>query len=605
MRWIVPGACEVRATDHRSGCCPTGSSRRGRRAADSSSRSVVLSSLLVLVAAPAPALAASDASIAGVVREAGGPLAGATVRVQATPNSALSDANGRFTLGGLVPGAPVTVSAWKDGYYATKVDGVVPPATSVSVTLTRYQTNDDPSYRWLFPTGPGSCVGCHPDVVAIWTSTDAHARSATNHRFLTMYNGTDVDGNASPLTRYVYIPDYGRVPLPPDASKPYFGPGYRLDFPSTRGNCAACHTPGAAIDDPYGVDPNLVTEADRFGIHCDFCHKVAGVKVDPATGRPYRGRPGVMSMDVRRPFTGDPARPQLFFGSFDDPNAASGDSYLPLETESRFCAGCHFGVFWDVVVYDSYGEWLDSPYSLPGTGQTCQQCHMPSPTLVNGVPLRNIAPGNGGVDRDPASIHAHTFPGSLSLDLLTNAVRLDARARMEAGRVTASVTVTNDRTGHHVPTDSPLRQMILLVRAFDAAGEQLAQLSGPRIPSWGGAGDPQKGCLAGLPGKGFAKILQELWTEVAPTGAYWNQTRLLSDTRLAAFASDSSAYAFEASGERPFSVEVTLLYRRAFKALADQKKWSDPDIVMASRRFVVGRPKEPVEPVDGLQGGER
>jgi len=59
----------------------------------------------------------------------------------------------------------------------------------------------------------------------VWLDNDAHGRSAVNPRFLSMYNGTDVHGNQSPLTRFGYSRDYGRFPLPPDLSQPYFGPG--------------------------------------------------------------------------------------------------------------------------------------------------------------------------------------------------------------------------------------------------------------------------------------------------------------------------------------------------------------------------------------------
>jgi hypothetical protein len=34
--------------------------------------------------------------------------------------------------------------------------------------------------------------------------------------------------------------------------------------------------------------------------------------------------------------------------------------------------------------------------------------------------------------------------------------------------------------------------------------------------------------------QGLCEILSELWTEISPTGAYWNPTRLESDTRLPA-----------------------------------------------------------------------
>ena len=76
-----------------------------------------------------------------------------------------------------------------------------------------------------------------------------------------------------------------------------------------------------------------------------------------------------------------------------------------------------------------------------------------------------------------------------------------------------------------VPTDSPLRHLILLVQATGAGGQALPQIEGPRLPDWCG---PQ----AGLPGKAYARVLAELWTEISPSGAYWNPTRALSDNRI-------------------------------------------------------------------------
>ncbi|MEW5733497.1 MAG: G8 domain-containing protein [Thermodesulfobacteriota bacterium] len=88
----------------------------------------------------------------------------------------------------------------------------------------------------------------------------------------------------------------------------------------------------------------------------------------------------------------------------------------------------------------------------------------------------------------------------------------------------------------------------------------------------------------GVPGRAYAKVLEELWTGVSPTGAYWNHTRLVSDNRIAAGASDTTEYTFEKPAGNPATVRVRLLYRRAFKALMDQKKWKDvPDILMAEQ----------------------
>ncbi len=522
-----------------------------------------------------------------VVDQDGAPVAGAQVSIQATTRTALTDAEGRFSMSGLDNGQPLTVSAWKDKYYCAGQASVIPPASGIHLVLRLVQTNDNPTYTWVPPTGENSCYSCKPGVTQVWLDNDAHGKSAVNPRFLSMYNGTDLQGHHSPLTRYADTRDYGRVPLPPDLSQPYFGPGYKLDFPTTAGNCAACHIPGAAIDNPYGVDPNQVSGVDKFGIHCDFCHKIGGVLLDPQTSLPYAEMPGVLSLDLRRPFPADKQRYQLFFGTFADDNVPMEDTRLPLISQGQFCAACHYGIFWNTLVYNSYGEWLQSPYSDPKTGKTCQDCHTPSPTLLDGKPLTNVAPGKGGVERDPLAIHAHTFPGASSLPLLQNALTMTVDARRPAGQLSVTVKITNDKTGHDVPTDLPLRHLILLVEATNPQGQPLTFLQGETVPIWGGVGDPAQGYYAGLPGKVFAKVLAELWTELSPSGAYWNPTRLVSDNRLAPYASDTSLYVFGMPAQGEATIHVRLIYRRAYRSLADQKDWDIPDIVMAEKTIIV------------------
>jgi hypothetical protein len=528
-----------------------------------------------------PAAIPRDPFVKGIIVDTNGdPVSGATVRIQATTLSTSSDANGGFTLNGLQAGSILNVSAWKEGYYCAIAQDVVPPQADVRLELRLYQTNDNPSYRWVPPTGDNSCFSCKPAVTQIWLENDTHGKSGSNLRFLSMYNGTDIHGNLSPLTRRISTRDYGSVPLPPDLSKPYYGPGYKLDFPANTGNCATCHIPAAAIDQPYNVDPNQVSDLDRkFGIHCDFCHKIAKVKLSPETQMPYPNMPGVLSMDIRRPFPEDKDRYQLFFGTFDDDNVPLEDTRLPLIEQSQFCAPCHFGVFWDTLVYNSYGEWLASPYSNPQSGKTCQQCHTPAPSILDGQKLTNVAPGKGGVERSPNTIHAHTFPGAASQELLQNAVTMTAESRPEGDRVAVNVSITNDLTGHHVPTDSPLRHLILLVEALDLSDQPLELLEGSTVPDWGGVGDPAEGYYAGLPGKAYAKVLTELWTEISPSGAYWNQTRIESDNRLAAFETDQQSFLFSAP-KGTAKIEVKLIYRRAYKSLMDQKGWDFPDILM-------------------------
>ena len=198
----------------------------------------------------------------------------------------------------------------------------------------------------------------------------------------------------------------------------------------------------------------------------------------------------------------------------------------------------------------------------------------------------------GGLARDPATIFAHRMPGAADRELLSNAVTLSLEARQSKDAVRVKVTVTNDLTGHHVPTDSPLRHMILVVTGEDGNGRGLDFVSGPTLPDWCGVGEPAEGNYAGLPGKAFAKILEESWTKISPTAAYWNPTRVVSDTRLGAFETDLSEYAFSVPGPEPVRVEARLLYRRAYKDLMALKGWNAPDILMEKETVVLDPPPD-------------
>ena len=529
-------------------------------------------------------------TVSGFVRDANGPVAGATVRVKATENKALTNVEGHFVLSDLSPNESVVLTAWAEGYYiGGGQDRYIPGVSDIEIVLTAHSDKDNPDYEWLSAfVGAGhegsgentGCENCHADPnnphanlpFSEWLK-DAHALSAKNSRFLTMYKGTDMAGNQSPATQYFHTRDYGRIPLRPDPNKPYFGPGYKLDFTSTAGNCAACHTPAAAVNAAYNTDPTTVSGVGAEGVACDFCHKVWDVSLDPISGLPYTNMPGVLSFEFRRPAEGH----QFFAGPFDDV-APGEDTYTPLQKQSQYCAPCHFGVFWDTAVYNSFGEWLESPYSNPETGKTCQDCHMPPGQNNHFVRL-----DKGGVMRDPHTIFSHHMPGAANEELLQNAVKMDVKADRNGEQLVVTVTITNDRTGHHVPTDSPLRHLILIVKATDSQGHLLDFSDGPVVPEWCGVGDPNEGYYGGLPGKAFAKVLEELWTEISPTGAYWNPTRLLSDNRIAAFAADSSTYTFVADTDNKITVNVVLLFRRAFIGLASQKDWEIQDIVMESK----------------------
>lgn len=543
--------------------------------------------ILMLIAAAflAFACASKPTSLSGMVFDEEGPIAGAQVRVRTGDSYVVTDQDGNFLVEGLDPGQSVTLTAWAPGYYIAAKEDLIPGQEAVSIQLDQHYQQDHPEYDWVSPFSSAgeeaNCQNCHSDSSGTlpfeeWQA-DAHSRSLENPRFLTLYSGTDLAGNHSPPTRYTESRDYGLHPLPPDPDLPYYGAGYKLDFPNTQGNCAACHAPGAAVDAPYQTDPTLVAEEDTAGISCDFCHKIWDVRLDPASGLPSNQYPGVLSYEFLRP----PEGHQFFAGPLDDV-APGEDTFSPLQLESAYCAGCHYGTFWDTVIYNSYGEWLESSYSDPQTGQTCQDCHMPSRGAATFA-----LPDKGGLERDPTTIASHLMPGITDLAFMQDAVSLGAEAAREGDEVQLSLNLVNDNTGHKIPTDSPLRNLLLVVTALDEDGNPLALAEGPRLPDWAGAEPGQPGHFGGQPGKAYALVLREVWTGIWPTAAYWNPVEIVEDSRLAPFQEDHSSYLFQDPGTGSVTIQIQLIFRRAFIEIAETKGWGVEDQILKEIQLVL------------------
>jgi mono/diheme cytochrome c family protein len=526
----------------------------------------------------------SPQTITGSVHDARGPVTGAVVRIQTTTQAATTDAEGRFSLSvaGFGKG-PFNLTAWATGYYSAGPIKASAGQEGVAFALTTHAAEDNPDYPWVSALCPPDrnpeeevdcCSACHsregtdlyPFLPLDEWLEDAHSQAAVNPRFLSLYTGAKAydDPGRSPAARI-----RGRGAPSPGADDPAGAPagsGYRLDFPEDAGNCATCHVPAAAAGAPFNVDPTRISGVAAEGVTCDVCHKVWDVRLDPATGLPFDDLPGVLSFDFRRP----PAGGQFFAGPFDD--VAPGlDTFSPLQKQSRYCAPCHYGRFQGTVIYNAFGEWQESPYADPSSGsyKTCQNCHMPT-----GRTCYVTLPAKGGRLRDPSTVASHRMPGASDERHLQSAASLDVTARQDETRLTVDVRVRNKGAGHHLPTGSPLRHVILHVAATDAEGQPLQRTSGPRLPAW--AGD-----LAGLPGRVYARVLEDLQTGECPTPAFWKPTRLASDTRIPALQEDASRYTFLLRDHGPAHVEVRLLHRRAFHDLMRAKSWDSEDILMA------------------------
>ena len=526
----------------------------------------------------------SERQIQGMVTTDDKSVVNAVVRLQGQAAYTLSDAQGRFSLPVTNPETPIHITAWTPGYYITvaATDGT----DELQLALRRHPTDDNPDYTFisplLEPDNPTACGRCHAArtgtsslmlPVDEWLK-DAHSGSAVNPRFLSVYNGTTLDGSKGSPTIYGYNAAVGiNVPTVPSQGQDDAGVGFRLDFPDETGPCAACHAPVMALNRSDLRDPNKAESVVQEGITCDFCHKIWDVHLE-ADGKPSPHRPGVQSLQFLRPSSGG----QVFLGPLDD--TPGDDIYLPLQNKSQFCAACHTETFWGVKIYNSFGEWLASPYNNAETGKTCQDCHMPHTGANQFVQLppdvTQYVP-----QRDPQTIFSHLMPGAADTALLQETAVLQVETQWQSNVLNITAHVTNTGAGHNIPTDNPLRNIILLITAEDASGQPLKLNDGPTIPDWGGVGDIATGHYAGQPGMLFAKILADYYTGETPAYAYWRQTRLISDNRIPALATDTSTYEFQApDGVSNIMVDVRLYLRRAFIELMDLKGWNTPDILM-------------------------
>jgi hypothetical protein len=550
-------------------------------------------------------------------------------------------ADGRF----LLPLCPAgeTIYAWAPGYRIESVrcDG---QTTKFQIQLTHLKAVDNSNYLWssaindcntchsnlsyLTPTPPpGFAMQAEPtrpnqpsyDEMNEWFKS-GHGKVFGDGYFETMYKGTSATGKLSIPARPVVI-DNEWVPVPPEISDLYHGPGFRLDFPSQPGNCAYCHVPATVSASQDGVDLyNLFpTPGGSWGegVTCDVCHKVFEV-ILADDGNPFPDQPGIRSFKFLRPDNG-----VFITGPFSnlitksrDGRSLTANHHLtctPLFSRSEFCAPCHFGKFGDMVVYNSYGEWKESLFAKNPADpayRTCQDCHMSHLDVNDKSSVWTQRQACSASNLDFQDFNHNMMNLGQYTDLETGktaeiprmvkgaadlTINFDQRSA-DINTLDVSVMVENKKAGHKFPTDSPLRHLILVLTAVDRVNTPLIQVDGGRIPNWAGPGPitidtanitnsmEQIGIedYAGLPGKIFANLLVEEETNLSPGMAYWNETKAAfvdstngnsSDTRLVPGVPDLSAYSFAMPDEGNVRITIDLMYRYAFYDLVVWKEW--------------------------------
>lgn len=519
---------------------------------------------LLVLSALLPA-AAGALELSGMVADRqGSPVEGATVRVQTRPLAAISGPDGTYHL--LDPevsvgSVPILITVGKPGY-ATGERLVMQDQLTDLVLQLRSPEPDDPNED-LKGLSPQFCRLCHE---AVEGQVDLYGQSERSRHA-----------------------NSGRNPWVGAVLR-----DFRQRHPNESGFCVECHAPGALIQNkqPGGSDLSDPTTADflaydpdepdgprTHGVQCVTCHRVKEVN-DNIKAFNFAGN---ATLDKS-------SGPLQVHGPWDDvvemhavPN--------PVYTQSLYCATCHeyerpADIGRPAVPGQStYTEWLDYQARLPADSPlkgkaTCQFCHMPASTLAEPQYASSLL----GPPRNPAHqpIRDHTFLGTTlgpgeSVNMLDGVAGLNLQvAQTGASEIEVSVQLTNLLAGHKLPTGVELRNMLLLVEAWDAAGRALEPIEGRNsmLPWWTGTGTGPED-VAGRPGKGYTKFLtrsREHYEEPENQFAEIVEAECVGqDNRIDGRLSDTSSYVFRLSGTPgPVTVLARVVYRRAPAGLTEK-----------------------------------
>lgn len=455
-------------------------------------------------------LPSGSPTIHGHVRDAHGRIPKAAVGVQGDASRTYSGPLGDFHLRSPTKGRLI---AAKPGYRIAYADVV-----RSQLFLQPLPREDNVDYAWIDPTPnfarERQCGNCHGDIFREWAGS-AHARSASNPRFLDLFGGHEKTWNL------------------------------RAEYPEGAGVCASCHAP-TMRSPSLDYDVRQAEGVARQGVHCDYCHKIVAAPLDKLGTR--FGRDG---LELLRPAQDD----LLFFGPLDDA-VRPGESFghAPLYQDSAYCASCHEGTVFGVHVYGTYSEWRASP--LGKKGVHCQACHMrPTGTMTN------IAPGKGGIERNPWSLASHAFPGATQA-MLRRCVRLEVTTETQGANTLVKVALHVGDVGHRVPTGFIDRHLLLVVETKNPLVE------GPVL-------DSAAGQLRGKPGRIYAKVLRD--DKGRSPLPFWKPHETMTDHRLQPNQTQREQFLFQGDA----TVQVRLIHRRFWDEVARARGWDDNDTIVA------------------------
>jgi hypothetical protein len=272
--------------------------------------------------------------------------------------------------------------------------------------------------------------------------------------------------------------------------------------------CLECHSPIAVRT----ADFRLRSKVSWEGVTCDYCHSVREVTFDGPNPK------------ARVEFT------QVKSGPLRDVTSVGHQTvYSAVHTTAAICAPCHdYRNALGFPVLTTYSEWKASRFLKEG--KACQSCHM---YRVEG---EVVDPRIQQVSL--AKINLHLMPGSHSIEQLASTVKANLTAERRGDSLHVFVDVANVAAGHYVPTGSPLRQIVLEVRADAYNGQHFRE---QRV---------YRRTVADQQGK---EIDRE------PT-AFLRAASVLSDTRLAPGEKRRESFAFAIPPGTSAQVSATFWY---------------------------------------------
>ncbi len=280
-----------------------------------------------------------------------------------------------------------------------------------------------------------------------------------------------------------------------------FGPGGRKV-------CLGCHAPIAV--ETGDLEP--VKKVSWEGVTCDYCHSVRSVTMDGPNPRAQISFAPVKSGPFR-----------------DATSAAHGTVFSEVHTTAEICAPCHeYRNPSGFEVLTTYSEWQKSMYGK--AGKPCQACHM---SRVEGDV---VDPKIQLVKQ--AKVNLHTMPGSHSLEQLNRAFKAQMEATRDKDTVKVQVQISNQAAGHYLPTGSPLRQLVMELRAEPYGGQSYREV------------------------KTYARTVADAKGAVLTREdyAFLKATQVVSDTRLAPGEKRTDNFSFPIPAGVRVQVKATFWY---------------------------------------------